>query len=92
MSIEPPLICSRTLLKTVLSTASFIGSFIGFFLFSWIADNKGRIPCLRYSWLVASIGALIMGVSNNPGLIFIGYFLAGFGANPAITVQYSFMN
>jgi len=64
----------------------------GFFLFSWLADNKGRRLALGLSWLLASLGALLMGLAWSWWSLTIGFFLSGFGVNPAITIHFSFMN
>lgn len=69
-----------------------MGSFIGFLVFPMIADNKGRKIGWVLSWGCATLGCVMMAVSFNFWIIFIGYFLAGFGANPAITLHYSFIN
>ena len=64
----------------------YIGSLLGFFLFSWIADNYGRKIALGLSWLFASLGALLLALSWDFYSAMFGFFLAGFGVNPAITV------
>ena len=64
----------------------YVGSLIGFFLFSSLADNWGRKPSIGLSWLVASVGGIIMWLSPNWELAALGYFLAGLGVNPAITI------
>lgn len=57
-----------------------------------IADNKGRRIAWQLAWATATVGCILMAVSFNFWIIFIGYFLAGFGANPGITLHYSFIN
>lgn len=70
----------------------FIGSLLGFFLIPYLADNWGRRVAIRISWFLATAGVLMICVADSPSMIGIGYFLAGFGANPAITLCYSFIN
>ena len=70
----------------------YIASLIGFFIFSSIADNWGRKPAIGSSWFIASIGAIILSLSVNWYMAAIGYFLGGFGVNPAITISISMMS
>ena len=70
----------------------YIGSFVGFFVFPHIADNNGRKLAINASWAVATSGVVIAAASQNIYMIGIGWFLAGFGGNPAITLSYSFIN
>lgn len=57
-----------------------------------IADNKGRLWGWGLSWASAALGAVLMATSWNYPQVLIGYFLSGFGCNPAITLHYSFLN
>lgn len=57
-----------------------------------IADNKGRTLAWALSWGICTVGCIIMSCSFDYYSMLIGYFLAGFGANPAITLHYSFLN
>lgn len=77
---------------TVLTSMIFIGSLMGFFTIPYFADNWGRKIAIRISWAICTIGVLIISISTSPSMVGIGYFLAGFGANPAITLCYSFIN
>jgi len=43
-------------------------------------------PALGISWLFASLGALILGIAWDYWVACVGFFLAGFGSNPAITI------
>ena len=71
----------------------YIGSFIGFYVFTYIADNFGRKIGLSYSWIIGCIGMLIISfLSNNYYVSGVGFFLMGFGMNPAITLHYSFFS
>jgi OCT family organic cation transporter-like MFS transporter 4/5 len=70
----------------------FIGSLSGFFVFPYLADNWGRKISIRLSWAVGTIGVLIVAVSDSPNMVGLGYFFAGFGTNPAITLCFSFIN
>ena len=62
-----------------------------------IRDNK--IPILRrkigivLAWVIGCIGALIVSfLYQNYYVVGLGFFLMGFGVNPAITLQFSFFN
>jgi OCT family organic cation transporter-like MFS transporter 4/5 len=77
---------------TILSTLVYIGSFVGFFIFPYIADNYGRKLGLNLSWGFTCIGVIIAAFSVNIYMVGIGWFLGGFGGNPAITLSYSFIN
>lgn len=57
-----------------------------------IADNFGRLYALISAWICATVGCLLMSASVNYPMMLIGYFLSGFGVNPAITLHYSFIN
>ena len=71
---------------------SYLGSFLGFCIFPMIADNYGRRPALGLSWGLCTLGTILMAVSVNYYMVFFGYFFAGMGVNPAITLHYSFLN
>jgi MFS family permease len=70
----------------------FIGSLLGFFVVPYFADNWGRRIAIRVSWAICTVGVACITFAVSPSMIGIGYFLAGFGANPAITLCYSFIN
>ena len=70
----------------------YIGSFTGFFVFPHIADNYGRKLGINLAWGFLSIGVIIAAASQNVFMIGAGWFLIGFGGNPAITLSYSFIN
>lgn len=71
---------------SVIQSVPYIGSLIGFFFFSWLADNKGRKLALGASWLLASLGALLLALSWDFYSATIGFFIAGAGVNPAVTI------
>ncbi|KAL4472577.1 hypothetical protein ABPG74_018526 [Tetrahymena malaccensis] len=85
------LVCDNTRIS-IIQSVPYLGSLIGFFLFSWIADNKGRRIALGISWLLASLGALLLALSWDYYSATVGFFIAGFGVNPAITVQLSLLS
>lgn len=70
----------------------FVGSLIGFFIIPFIADNMGRRIAMIISWIICTIGVIILVFANSIFLIGAGYFLAGLGSNPAITLCFSFIN
>ena len=70
----------------------YIGSLIGLFIFSYFADNKGRRSSLGISWLLVSIGALILAISWDYWVACVGFFIAGYGINSAVTLHYCFIN
>lgn len=70
----------------------FIGSLIGFFIIPFIADNLGRKVAMQSAWAICTVGVLLLFIGNSVGLIAAGYFLAGLGSNPAITLCFSFIN
>jgi OCT family organic cation transporter-like MFS transporter 4/5 len=86
------LYCAREYLNTLLSSMSYLGSFMGFMVFPMIADNVGRRIGLILAWGTCTIGCILMASSVNYPMMIIGYFLAGFGVNPAVTLHYSFIN
>lgn len=85
------LICDNAKVS-VIESVPYVGSLIGFFLFSWVADNKGRKIALGISWLFASLGALLLALSWDYYSATVGFFIAGFGVNPAITIQLSLLS
>jgi OCT family organic cation transporter-like MFS transporter 4/5 len=70
----------------------FIGSLIGFFIIPYAADNFGRKIAIQASWGICTLGVLLICLADSPNMIGIGYFFAGFGSNPAITLCFSFIN
>jgi OCT family organic cation transporter-like MFS transporter 4/5 len=56
-----------------------------------LADNYGRKIMVHISWGICVLGALLIATAPSPILVGIGFFLAGFGANPAITLNFSFI-
>ena len=86
------MICDLDYEATVLQSMIYIGSLIGFFIIPYFADNMGRKITVQISWLICVIGALLIASAPNPIFVGIGFFFAGFGANPAITLSYSFIN
>ena len=72
---------------------TYIGSFLGFFIFTCLADNYGRKIGIVLAWVIGCIGALIVSfLYQNYYVAGLGFFLMGFGVNPAITLQFSFFN
>ncbi len=47
---------------------------------------------MQVSWIICTLGVLILVIANSVILIAVGYFLAGLGSNPAITLCFSFIN
>ena len=87
---KPYLLCDST--STVLQSMVFIGSLIGFFIIPFIADNLGRRIAMIISWITCTLGVFLLTIANSVVMIAIGYFLAGLGSNPAITLCFSFIN
>lgn len=86
------MICDLAYQATILQSMIYIGSLIGFFIIPYLADNWGRKITLQISWLLCVIGTVLIASAPHPILIGVGFFLAGSGANPAITLNYSFIN
>lgn len=84
--------CNKDYVLTILSSIVYIGSFIGFFIFPYIADNQGRKLAINLSWAVCTAGVILAAFSQNIYMVGAGWFLGGFGGNPAITLSYSFIN
>lgn len=84
--------CDKDYVLTVLSMLVYIGSFFGFFVFPYIADNFGRKIAINLSWGTSCVGVIIASASQNIYMMGVGWFLGGFGGNPAITLSYSFIN
>lgn len=70
----------------------FVGSLLGFFTIPYFADNWGRRVAIRSAWMICTIGVGLAAFATSASMVGMGYFLAGFGANPAITLCYSFIN
>ena len=70
----------------------FFGSLIGFFIIPYAADNFGRNSAMKVAWGICTLGVLIICLADSPNMVGIGYFFAGFGCNPAITLCFSFIN
>lgn len=88
---EPFMVC-ESYVKSILQSLISIGSFFGFFVFPYYADNYGRKITLSIAWGFFTAGVLILTLANGPIMVGIGEFLIGFGGNPAITLDFSFIN
>lgn len=86
------MICDLDYQATILTSMIYIGSLFGFFIIPYFADNYGRKIMILISWGICTLGVLLIASAPSPILIGIGFFLSGFGANPAITLNYSFIN
>ncbi len=75
-----------------MTSTVYVGSVIGFFLISYLADNYGRKIIVQISWGISVLGALLIATAPSTIFIGLGLFLAGFGANPAIALNLSFIN
>lgn len=84
--------CDKDYVLTILSSIVYMGSFVGFFFFPYIADNFGRKLAINASWLTCCAGVILSAFSQNVYMVGAGWFLGGFGGNPAITLSYSFIN
>ena len=84
--------CNKEAVLTTVKSMIFVGSFIGFFLFPHIADNKGRKIAIVLSWGCATLGVILVAAGQNLAMVAAGWFITGFGGNPAITLSYSFIN
>ncbi|KAL4508271.1 hypothetical protein ABPG72_003575 [Tetrahymena utriculariae] len=89
---DPPLICDKSYIYDILCSLSQIGCLVGFLVFSWFADNKGRKTALFWSWMIGTVGVFLSGFSYSIIPFGIGFFLQGFGTNPAIIIHFSFLN
>ena len=69
-----------------------MGACLGFLIFPQIADNKGRKIGIIASWLVASLGASMVIITNKWPVILIGMALVGLGTTPAIHIQYTLLS
>ena len=69
-----------------------LGSLVGFTIFPMISDNKGPRLAQISSWLTCFFGCVLMAIANNYFFVVVGYFFAGFGVNPAITLSFTFIN
>lgn len=72
----------------------YIGSFCGFFFFPYIADNFGRKIAINISWGVCCLGVILAAAAAKVNIYMVGagFFLGGFGGNPAVTLDFSFIN
>ena len=70
----------------------YIGSLFGLFVLPYIADNFGRKIATNIAWGVCCLGVILAAASVNIYMLGAGFFLGGFGGNPAVTFCYSFLN
>jgi OCT family organic cation transporter-like MFS transporter 4/5 len=84
--------CKYDYIVTILESLVYIGSLLGFFIIPYLADNWGRKKAMQISWGCCTLGVLLLATAQEVSMIAIGQFLAGFGGNPAITLDYSFIN
>lgn len=70
----------------------FVGAMFGFFVIPYMADNYGRKLAMRVSWGIGTVAVMIVCIADSPNMIGLGLFLIGFGANPATTLCFSFIN
>jgi OCT family organic cation transporter-like MFS transporter 4/5 len=86
------MICELDYQATILTSMIYVGSLVGFFVIPHLADNYGRKIMIHISWGICVIGTLLIASAPSPILVGFGFFFSGFGANPAITLNYSFIN
>ena len=89
---EFELYCEDDYKNTIISSMTAFGSLVGFTIFPMISDNKGPRLAQISSWLTCFFGCVLMAIANNYFFVVVGYFFAGFGVNPAITLSFTFIN
>ena len=89
---EFELYCEDNYKNTILSSMLGLGSCIGYLFFPMISDNKGPRIALIASWVTGFLGCLIMSLAYDFDIMLVGNIVAGFGINPALTIQYAFIN
>ena len=86
------MVCDYSYIKAILQSLIAAGSMVGFFVFPYYADNYGRKITMIVAWAVTTLGIALLSFANGWIMVGFAYFLIGFGGNPAITLDFSFIN
>nr|XP_034837074.1 facilitated trehalose transporter Tret1-like [Maniola hyperantus] len=62
---------------SLVATLIYLGAIAGPFILTWLANTKGRKPCLIASGLISVLSYIIMGTTVNLAMLYVSRFLAG---------------
>ncbi|XP_066602060.1 carcinine transporter-like isoform X2 [Prorops nasuta] len=79
-------VCNREYLVSTAQFIFFCGSILGGFLFSWIADHKGRIPALVMCSGIALVASIATASANSFATFAICRFLTGLAFDNCINI------
>lgn len=68
----------------------YFGAFIGYIAISFFSDNFGRRSSILVSWVICTVGAILVSVSPNVYVVAAGMFLCGCGCDAGINICFFF--
>ncbi|KRX10392.1 Major facilitator superfamily domain, general substrate transporter [Pseudocohnilembus persalinus] len=92
ISAEFKLYCDKRNLRVLGQSLVYIGGAIGILIFNQLSDIKGRKISIILSWIIVTIGAVIMAFSQNIDLILFSIFLLGLGIFPITSIDQVYLN
>jgi MFS family permease len=75
----------------LLSSLVYIGCFFGYVSISFLVDNLGRKRALLISYIIATVGMILIAVSPNVYAAGVGLFMMGMGSDSAINICFYFI-
>ena len=70
----------------------YIGNALGLFLFTYLADNKGRRYAHGLSWFIGSIFTVVIVVFNDINVLLFSYFIIGACTTMNGTINVVYLN
>ena len=70
----------------------YIGNALGLFLFTYLADNKGRRDAHGLSWFIGSIFTVVIVVFNDINVLLFSYFIIGACTTMNATINVVYLN
>ncbi|XP_034837075.2 facilitated trehalose transporter Tret1-like [Maniola hyperantus] len=80
-----PYLLTETQLSLV-ATFIYLGSILGPYIVLWLSNIRGRKPCLISGGIIMVIAYVILAISRNVAMLYIGRFMVGVGGG-AINVM-----
>ncbi|XP_069363073.1 facilitated trehalose transporter Tret1-like isoform X3 [Maniola hyperantus] len=62
---------------SLVATLIYLGAAAGPFIITWLANTKGRKPCLIASGVISVLSYIIMGTTVNLAMLYVSRFLTG---------------
>lgn len=82
------LYCDKNYFRAYASSVTFIGSIVGNFLFSFLAERKGRRIIMIICWFTVVFGIIGITCSVNVYMLLFFQFFAGLGIIPGESLNF----